>query len=124
MKSFAIASAVFMLFAATASAGDLAVSASTLEGMGLAGMQQLSDHDGLAVRGMGLFDNLGVGGIFGGDFGLPTDGFGDIGIPSQFQFGHALGISLGNAIGDLGLPADLGIPSDLGLGGLLGGLNF
>ena len=61
MKSFAIACAVLMLFAATASAGDLAVSKSTLGSMGLASMQQLSDNDGLAVRGKGVF-----AGVWGG----------------------------------------------------------
>ena len=117
MKSFAIASAVMMLFAATASAGDLAVSESTLDSMGLAGMQQMSDKDGLAVRGMGLFDNLGFGG-FGGDFEMP-DMFGDAGIPADFQLGNAFGIVLNNEIGlgDLGLPADVGFDGFGGFGG-------
>ena len=53
MKSVAI-TCVLMLFAATAMAGDLAVSKSTLGDMGLAGMQQLSDQDGMAVRGKGV----------------------------------------------------------------------
>ena len=53
MKSFAIACAVVLAFAATASAGEKAVSKSTLSSMGLAGMQQMSDTDGLAVRGKG-----------------------------------------------------------------------
>jgi hypothetical protein len=67
MKTIAIALAVLMLSAATASAGDLAVSESTLEGMGLAGMQQLSDEDGLAVRGKGFFDD-----VFNGFGGFPN----------------------------------------------------
>ncbi|MEX0677272.1 MAG: hypothetical protein WD063_09365 [Pirellulales bacterium] len=54
MKNFAIACAVLMLFAATASAGDLAVSKSTLGSMGLSSMQLMSDTDGMAVRGMGV----------------------------------------------------------------------
>jgi hypothetical protein len=55
MKSFAIACAALMLLAATASAGDLAVSKSTLGGMGLGGMQPMSDNDGMTVRGKGTF---------------------------------------------------------------------
>jgi len=55
MKSFAIACAALMLFAATASAGDLAVSKSTLGSMGLGSMQQMSDDEGTAVRGKGTF---------------------------------------------------------------------
>jgi hypothetical protein len=47
-----------MLFAATASAADLAVSKSTLGSMGLGGMQVLSDDDGLAVRGKGTFASV------------------------------------------------------------------
>lgn len=43
-----------MLFAATASAADLAVSNSTLGNMGLGSMQVMSDTDGLAVRGKGV----------------------------------------------------------------------
>jgi hypothetical protein len=58
MKSFAIAGAAIMLFAATASAADLAVSKSTLGSMGLGSMQMLSDDDGLAVRGKGTFANV------------------------------------------------------------------
>jgi hypothetical protein len=120
MKSFAMASALLLFLAATASAGDLAVSESTLKGMGLAGMQQLSDEDGLAVRGMGLFDNLGLGG-FGGGFGMP-DVFGDAGIPAQFQLGNAFGIILNDEIGlgDLGLPADVGFSGFSGFGGFGG----
>jgi len=55
MKSFAIACAALMLLAATASAGDLAVSKSTLGSMGLGGMQTMSDDDGMTVRGKGTF---------------------------------------------------------------------
>jgi hypothetical protein len=61
MKSFAMASVVLLLFAATASAGDLAVSQSALGSMGLGGMQVLSDDEGLAVRGKGTF-----AGVWGG----------------------------------------------------------
>ena len=117
MKSFAIVCAVGMWLATTASAGDLAVSESTLDSMGLAGMQQMSDEDGLAVRGMGLFDDLGFGG-FGGGFGMP-DLFGDGGIPSEFQLGNAFGIVLNNEIG-LG---NLGLPPDVGFDGF-GGFGF
>ena len=55
MRNVAIVCAVLMLFAATASAGDLAVSKSTLDSMGLSGMQEMSDTDGMAVRGKGVF---------------------------------------------------------------------
>ena len=72
MKTFAIAFAVLMWFAATASAGDLAVSESTLDSMGLAGMQQMSDEDGLAVRGKGFFDDFFGGGIPDLSFDPPT----------------------------------------------------
>ncbi len=54
MKNVAIASVILMLFAATASAADLAVSNSTLANMGLGSMQVMSDTDGLAVRGKGV----------------------------------------------------------------------
>lgn len=54
MKNVAIVSVVLMLFAATASAADLAVSNSTLGNMGLGSMQVMSDTDGLAVRGKGV----------------------------------------------------------------------
>jgi hypothetical protein len=54
MKNVAMVCCVLMLFAATASAGDLAVSKSTLGSMGLSGMQDISDTDGLAVRGKGV----------------------------------------------------------------------
>jgi hypothetical protein len=54
MKSFAIACSLLMLFAATASAADLAVSKSTLGSMGLTSMDEMSDSEGLAVRGKGV----------------------------------------------------------------------
>ena len=44
--------------AATAGAGEMAVSKSTLAEMGLGPMQPLSDSDGLAVRGKGFLDSL------------------------------------------------------------------
>jgi hypothetical protein len=54
MRTLAIVCAVLMLCAATASAGDLAVSKSTLGSMGLGSMQQISDNEGMAVRGKGV----------------------------------------------------------------------
>lgn len=69
MKTFAIACAVLTLFAATASAAELAVSNSTLGSMGLGSMQPMSDTDGLAVRGKGVY-----AAVWGG---------------SQAQFGHS-----------------------------------
>lgn len=58
MKNVAIACAVLMLFAASASAGDLAVSKSALSSMGLGGMQEMSDAEGTAVRGKGVFASV------------------------------------------------------------------
>lgn len=63
MKTFAIASAAVLLFAATASAGDVAVSAATLDEMGLASMQQLSDAEGTTIRGQGLFERWFAGAV-------------------------------------------------------------
>ena len=59
MKTLAFVCAAVMLLAATASAGDLAVSKSTLSHMGLGGMQTMSDRDGSTVRGQGVFANVG-----------------------------------------------------------------
>lgn len=61
MKNVSIAGIALMLFAATAAASDKAVSKSTLSSMGLATMQQMTDSDGLAVRGKGTF-----AGVWGG----------------------------------------------------------
>jgi len=55
MKKFALALALVAGMVASASAADRAVSKSTLNSMGLSGMQQLSDNDGLAVRGKGSY---------------------------------------------------------------------
>ncbi len=57
MKHVAIACAAVMLFAATATAAE-PVAKSTLSSMGLGGMQQMSDNDGLAVRGKGTFAHV------------------------------------------------------------------
>jgi hypothetical protein len=54
MKTLAFVCAAVMLLAATASAGDLAVSKSTLNRMGLGDMQTMSDRDGSTVRGQGV----------------------------------------------------------------------
>lgn len=59
MKTLAIAVSLVLFSAATTMADDLAVSKSTLNRMGLASMTQLSDHDGLAIRGKGHFDSMG-----------------------------------------------------------------
>lgn len=55
MKKLALALVLVAGLAASASAADRAVSKSTLSSMGLSGMQQLSDNDGLAIRGKGTF---------------------------------------------------------------------
>jgi hypothetical protein len=57
MKNVAFACAAVMLFAATASAAE-PVAKSTLSSMGLGSMQQMSDNDGLAVRGKGTYANV------------------------------------------------------------------
>lgn len=54
MKSFAIACAILMASAVAASAGELAVTKSTLGSMGLGSMQSMSDTEGQAVRGKGV----------------------------------------------------------------------
>lgn len=84
MKSFAIASVVVLLSAASALAGDRAVSKSTLEGMGLGSMQQLSDQDGMAVRGKGAFD-LSAFGL--GAFSPRTSAFGGSSLSNHFSAG-------------------------------------
>lgn len=103
MKAFAISSAAVILFAAAASAGDLAVSSKTLDSMGLGSMQQMSDRDGMAVRGKGPFDNLWLGGntTNSGLFGAAPSG------PRVPGFG---GPSLGNSHGDrfLGFGSGMG----------------
>jgi hypothetical protein len=56
MKNFGIVCAALVIAAslvASASAADRAVSKSTLSSMGLSSMRQLSDADGLAIRGKG-----------------------------------------------------------------------
>jgi hypothetical protein len=58
MRSFAIACAGLMLFAATAAGGELAVSKVALDSMGLSGMRSMSDNEGMAVRGKGHFSNV------------------------------------------------------------------
>ena len=70
MKNVAIACALLMLFAASASAGDLAVSKSALSSMGLGSMQEMSDAEGTAVRGKGVSAAVwgGSQASFGGQF--------------------------------------------------------
>ncbi len=68
MKTFRIVCAAAVLFAgmiASASAGERAasVSKSTLGSMGLGGMHQMSDNDGLAVRGKGTSASVWGSGI-------------------------------------------------------------
>ncbi|MEX0677273.1 MAG: hypothetical protein WD063_09370 [Pirellulales bacterium] len=63
MKTLAFVCAALMLLAATASAGELAVSKSTLNNMGLGGMQSMSDTDGLAVRGKAVFATVSGGSV-------------------------------------------------------------
>jgi opacity protein-like surface antigen len=98
MKTFAIACAAVLLFAATASAADVAVSQSTLDKMGLSGMQQMSDDEGMEVRGQGLFEDW-LGGAISQlvgtsiDFGGTIGGLGDV---FQFNFGNSLGFDFGH----------------------------
>jgi hypothetical protein len=51
MRTLAIACACVLLVGTTASAGDVAVSKSTLDSMGLGTMQPLPDQAGALVRG-------------------------------------------------------------------------
>lgn len=51
MKTLAIACAFVLLFTVKGTAGEMPVSTSTLSSMGLGSMQQMSDDDGIAVRG-------------------------------------------------------------------------
>ena len=60
LRVLCAATVVLSAIAASASAGE--VSKSTLSSMGLGQMQQLSDNDGLAVRGMGLSTSASVWG--------------------------------------------------------------
>jgi hypothetical protein len=116
MKIFAIACVAVMLCATTTSASDLAVSKSTLDGMGLGSMQQLSDRDGLGVRGKGPFGDL----VLPRDLGVPS-GFvlpRDLGLPGRDTSPADLGFPNDFVLpGDLGLPNDLVLPQDLGLPG-------
>jgi hypothetical protein len=118
MKTLAIASLV-MLFAAPAMAGEAAVPALTLQGMGLSKMQQMSDDDGLAVRGKGPFDNqfFWNGGAHG-----PTLNNSFIG-----RFGwQGLGGSFGDPAPDPGgnpVPGPGGNPNP-GMGGFGGNFSF
>jgi hypothetical protein len=82
-----------MLFAATASAGDLAVSKSTLGSMGLASMQTMSDNDGLAVRGKGTFANV-WGGSSATFLGQHAENFYEAGATWHGAPSGALGSSL------------------------------
>lgn len=63
MKTLAIACATLMLLAATASAGELAVSKSTLGSMGLGAMRTMSDDDGMTVRGKATFATVWGGSV-------------------------------------------------------------
>lgn len=81
MKNVAISGAMLMLLAATAAAGELAVSDSTLGNMGLGSMQLMSDHDGLAIRGKGTFAN--VAGTSKAVFGNSSSGWGSWGTPTN-----------------------------------------
>ncbi len=115
MKSFAIASAVIMLCAASARAGDLAVADSTLENMGLGQMQQLSDADGRQVRGQGLLDA----------FGPAMDGFLDSALGEMgLQINGALfEAGAGDVVGDIGLDG-INLDGFGGIGGIGGGLSL
>ena len=61
MKNFCIVCAATVLAAtlvASASAGEHAVSKSTLNSMGFSSVQVMSDVDGLAVRGKGTYASV------------------------------------------------------------------
>jgi hypothetical protein len=58
MKIFVVACAAVVLSISTVAAAEPGVSKTALSSMGLAGMQNLSDADGLAVRGKGTFASV------------------------------------------------------------------
>jgi hypothetical protein len=114
MKSFAIALGLLLLVAATAAASERAVSSKTLDHMGLGSMVQLSDADGMAIRGKGPYDSRflsfaprtgdsfptfrGPSRFYGAPF--PTSGgTGGLGgtLPSGFN------LDLGSFVGQLGM---------------------
>ena len=97
MRTVAIASALVVWSAATALAGDAAVSPSTLDSMGLGSMQQMSDSDGRTVRGKGpLEDWFGdriptqLGNSIGSIADMLGDGFGGISMGDQIIGGFEL----------------------------------
>ena len=61
MKTFVLTCTGLLLLAGPAMAAEWPVSDSTLGGMGLRGMQRMSDSDGLAIRGRGVH-----AGVWGG----------------------------------------------------------
>jgi hypothetical protein len=122
MKSFAIACAL-LLFAASASAAE-PVAKSTLASMGLGNMQQLSDTDGLAVRGKGAWTSVWGGSVanwYGGQsatnnyqggsswYGKPSGSTGN-----SFSFAGKVSV---NAVAD---PTGFGVQAHLS-GGFAGG---
>jgi hypothetical protein len=72
MKALVAACALVFGLASAATAGESAVTPDTLDQMGLAGMDTLSDSEGMTVRGKGPFGSFaGFGGLgsFGNIFG-------------------------------------------------------
>lgn len=122
MRILAIAGAVLMLFVAGASAGDLQVASSTLENMGLGGMQPLSDADGQAVRGQGLGDQFLVP-VLGGLDGAIASAMGEAGVGGNISISSMV---LGSFSGfpDGGLGGGFGGVFGGGLGGGFGGGGF
>lgn len=98
MKTFAIACAAVALFAGTAAASDVNVSAATLDDMGLGQMQQLSDEEGMDVRGKGMFEDF-FSGVFD-QLHHTAVGFGDtlsgLGDTFQFNFGNQIDFDFSN----------------------------
>ncbi|REK15790.1 MAG: hypothetical protein DWQ37_08200 [Planctomycetota bacterium] len=90
MKRLALASAFLALTAAATSAAELAVTETTLQQMGLGTMQQMSDADGMTVRGKGPFEDRWLA-FLSGDPSLP---FGSSPAMRDFSFPDLPGSSL------------------------------
>ena len=108
-------------FVASASAGE--ISKSTLKSMGLGGMQQLSDSDGLAVRGKGTSASVwgqGTANFFGGT--TSTNGY-----AAAADHHHSSSFAAGGNISVAGVVGGVGGSGGFVVGGIVavaGGASF
>ena len=104
MKALVAACALVFGLASAATAGESAVTPDTLDQMGLAGMDTLSDSEGMTVRGKGPF----------GSFA----GFGGLGCLIDDRSTESEAIGVGRGFGDprfaLGGPPDLSNVAEIG----------